>query len=64
MVLLAFTLEGAQLFIPGRDGRFADACVKATGGILGALAGLLSYAFRRFVARSLSTTKSAAASPT
>jgi hypothetical protein len=49
MVLLAFGLEGAQLMVPGRDGRFPDACVKATGGVLGAQLGLMSFAIRRWV---------------
>ena len=48
MMLLAFGLEGAQLLIPGRDGRFSDACVKATGGVLGAYLGLMSFAIRRW----------------
>jgi hypothetical protein len=48
VMLLAFGLEGAQLLIPGRDGRFADACVKAAGGVLGAHLGLTSFAVRRW----------------
>jgi hypothetical protein len=48
MVLLAFGLEGAQLLIPGRDGRFHDACLKAAGGVLGVQLGLASFAIRRW----------------
>jgi hypothetical protein len=53
LVLLAFGLEAAQTLIPGRDGRFADACVKATGGVLGAQIGFMSYAVRRWLQRNL-----------
>jgi hypothetical protein len=49
MMLLAFGLEAAQLLIPGRDGRFPDACVKAAGGVLGAYLGLVSFAVRRWL---------------
>jgi hypothetical protein len=53
LVLLAFGLEAAQTLIPTRDGRFADACVKATGGVLGAQVGFMSYAVRRWLQRNL-----------
>jgi len=53
LVLLAFGLEAAQTLIPTRDGRFADACVKATGGVLGAQIGFMSYAVRRWLQRHL-----------
>jgi hypothetical protein len=51
LVLLALGLEAAQTLIPGRDGRLADACVKATGGVLGAQVGFVSYAVRRWLQR-------------
>jgi hypothetical protein len=51
IVFLAMALEAAQLFVPTRDGRFSDACVKATGGVLGAQAGFLSHAIRRWLDR-------------
>lgn len=53
LVLLAFGLEAAQTLIPGRDGRFADACVKATGGVVGAQLGFVSYAVRRWLQRNV-----------
>jgi hypothetical protein len=37
---MAIVLEAAQLLVPGRDGRVADALVKALGGALGVLAGV------------------------
>jgi hypothetical protein len=51
LITLAFGLEAAQLFIPGRDGRFTDACVKATGGVVGAQLGLLQFAAQRNLPR-------------
>jgi VanZ family protein len=51
VIALAFGLEAAQLFIPGRDGRFTDACVKATGGVVGAQLGLLQFAIQRNIPR-------------
>jgi hypothetical protein len=53
LVLMAFGLEAAQTLVPGRDGRFADACVKATGGVLGAQLGFMSYAVRLWLGRNL-----------
>jgi hypothetical protein len=53
LVLLALGLEAAQSLIPGRDARFADACIKATGGVLGAQFGFVSYAVRRWLQRNL-----------
>jgi hypothetical protein len=61
LVLLAFGLEAAQTLIPGRDGRFADACVKATGGVVGAQLGFMSYAARRWLQRNLALFGPAAA---
>jgi hypothetical protein len=51
LVLLAFGLEAAQALIPGRDARFVDACVKATGGVVGAQLGFVSHAARRWLQR-------------
>jgi hypothetical protein len=53
LVLLALGLEAAQTLIPGRDARFVDACVKATGGVLGAQLGFVSYAIRRWLQRTI-----------
>jgi hypothetical protein len=51
VVLLALGLEAAQLIVPTRDGRFSDACVKATGGVLGAQTGFLRWAIGRWLKR-------------
>lgn len=51
LVLVAFGLEAGQILIPGRDARFADACVKATGAVVGAQAGFTSFAVRRWLQR-------------
>lgn len=51
LVLLAFGLEAAQRLVPGRHGEFADACVKATGGVCGAQLGFASFALRRWLER-------------
>ena len=61
LVLLAFGLEAAQLLVPGRDARFADACVKATGGVVGAQAGFTSWAIRRWLQRNLAMFRPAVA---
>lgn len=53
LVLLALGLEAAQVLIPGRHGKFADACVKATGGVVGAQLGFVSYTLRRWLQRNL-----------
>lgn len=51
LVLLALGLEAAQMLIPTRDARLADACVKATGAVLGAQLGFTSWAFHRWIQR-------------
>ena len=61
LVLLAFGLEAAQTLIPGRDGRFVDACLKATGGVVGAQLGFMSYAVRRWLQRNLALFRPAVA---
>ena len=61
LVLLALGLEAAQTLIPGRDGRFADACVKATGGVVGAQLGFMSYAVCRWLQRHLAPFRPAVA---
>jgi hypothetical protein len=60
VLVLACALEAAQLLIPGRDGRVADAAVKALGGIIGASAGYGIYPLRRFL-KSLHTLSSTTA---
>ena len=52
-VVLAIGLEAAQLVIPGRDARVADACIKAIGAACGVQVGLFALmakraAFQRF----------------
>ena len=47
VLTLACGLEAAQLLIPGRDGRFEDATVKAFGGVMGACAGYAIYPLKR-----------------
>jgi VanZ family protein len=42
VVVAAFGLEAAQRLVPGRDAHLNDAMVKATGGLCGAILGLLS----------------------
>jgi hypothetical protein len=42
VILAAFGLEAAQRLVPGRDAHLNDAMVKATGGLFGAILGLLS----------------------
>ena len=61
LVLLALGLEAAQTLIPGRDGRFVDACVKVTGGVVGAQVGFVSYATRRWLQRNLALFRPAVA---
>ena len=49
VAVLAAGLEAAQLLIPGRDGRLADASVKAAGGLAGASVGYAFYPVRRLI---------------
>lgn len=50
VMLLAVGLEAAQLLVPTRDARLADAVVKALGGFLGAGAGYAVFPIRRGLA--------------
>lgn len=50
---LAFGLEAVQLLVPGRDARVEDACVKAAGGVAGAVAAYAMYPARRWLQRRL-----------
>ena len=47
VVALALGLEAAQLLVPGRDGRMADALVKATGAACGVQIGLIALMAKR-----------------
>jgi VanZ family protein len=63
VIALAFGLEAAQTFVPGRDGRFTDACVKATGGVVGAQLGLLQFAAQRNFPRAIAWLKARLTGP-
>jgi hypothetical protein len=51
VVVLAFGLEAAQLFVPGRDAMMSDAVVKAMSGVLGSTVGQVIFPIRRLIAR-------------
>lgn len=54
MVLgIAFGLEFAQLFVPGRDGDIHDALVKGLGGLIGLNLGWTAFPLRRLIKRHL-----------
>ncbi len=50
---IALALEAGQLLVPGRDAVFADACVKAMGGLWGVFVAQTSYAAVRLLRRRL-----------
>jgi len=50
---IACVLEAGQLLVPGRDGVFSDACVKAMGGLWGVFAAQTSYGAARLLRRGL-----------
>jgi len=50
---IACALEAGQLLVPGRDAVFADACVKAMGGLWGVFAAQMSYGAIRLIRRKL-----------
>ncbi|HLZ77097.1 hypothetical protein [Phenylobacterium sp.] len=51
MMLLAFGLEAAQRFAPGRHAHLADAVVKAFGGVSGVAGHQLMFPLRRLFAQ-------------
>lgn len=51
VVLLALALEAAQLLVPGRDARLADATIKALGGLMGSGAGFAVFPIKRGLTR-------------
>ena len=51
VMILAFGLEAAQRFAPGRHAHLADAVVKAFGGVTGVASYQLMFPLRRLIAR-------------
>jgi hypothetical protein len=51
VIILAFGLEAAQRFAPGRHAHLADAVVKAFGGVSGVAGHQLMFALRRLIVR-------------
>lgn len=51
VMVLAFGLEAAQRFAPGRHAHLADAVVKAFGGVSGVAAHQLMFPLRRMIVR-------------
>jgi hypothetical protein len=51
VMALAFGLEAAQQFAPGRHAHLADAVVKAFGGVSGVASYQLMFPLRRLIAR-------------
>jgi VanZ family protein len=47
VVGVAAVLEFLQLFTPGRHGHFADACVKAAGGVVGVVLAFIVARLKR-----------------
>jgi VanZ family protein len=51
VMALAFGLEAAQRFAPGRHAQMAQALVKAFGGLSGVMAAELGFPLKRLIAR-------------
>jgi VanZ family protein len=51
VVIVALGLEAAQRLVPGRDAAWADAVVKALGGVFGSGAAQLVFPVRRLFTR-------------